>query len=77
MKLSLTEKEAKVFRACLAEGSKLMLRLLRSPHADEVTKAMANHDRLVIITLFNKIDTLLQKMHKMNSNETEHRKEQK
>lgn len=61
MRLSLTEKEAKVFRACLDEGSKLMLRLLRSPHTDEVTKAMANHDGLVIATLRNKIDNLLQK----------------
>ena len=40
---------------------KLMLRLLRSPHTDSVTKAMANHDSLVIATLRNKVDTLLQK----------------
>lgn len=56
MKLYLTEKEVKVLRSCLEEGSKLMLRLLRSPHADEPIKQMAKHDSLVIATIRNKIN---------------------
>ena len=56
MRLSITEKEVKILRACLEEGSKLMLRLIMSPHTDEVTKQMAKHDNLVIATIRNKIN---------------------
>lgn len=56
MRLSLTEKEVKILRACLEEGSKLMLRLITSPHADEATKQMAKYDNLVIATIRNKIN---------------------
>lgn len=56
MNLSVTEKEVKILRACLEEGSKLMLRLIVSPHTDEAIKKMAKHDNLVIATIRNKIN---------------------
>ena len=55
MTLYLTEREVKVLRACLEEGSKLMLRLLISPHADASIKQMAKRDGLVIGMIRNKI----------------------
>ena len=55
MRLSLTEKECKVLKACLDEGSKLMHRLLSSPHLDEPTRLILKHDQLVIITIYNKL----------------------
>ena len=55
MRLSLTEKECKVLKACLDEGSKRLLRLIASPHLDEPTRIILRHDNLVIITIYNKL----------------------
>lgn len=64
MTLSLTEKEAKVLKACLDEGSKLMMRLMRSPHLDEPTRLIMKYDHLVIITIYNKLIAKLRKEQK-------------
>lgn len=54
--LHLTKKEVKVLRACLNEGSRLMLKLFLSPHSDNNIRKMAKHDSLVIAMIRNKIN---------------------
>lgn len=53
--LHLSIKEAKVLKACLNEGTKLMYRLFLSPYADEKIKKMAKHDSLIITIMMNKV----------------------
>ena len=53
--LHLSVKEAKVLKACLNEGTKLMYRLFLSPYADEKIKKMAKHDSLIITIMMNKV----------------------
>lgn len=53
--LHLSLKEAKVLKACLNEGTKLMYRLSLSPYADEKIKKMAKHDSLTITMMMNKL----------------------
>ena len=61
MNLSLNEEEVKILRACLEEGSKLMMRLLMSPHADASIKQKAKRDSLIIGCIRNKINRKEQK----------------
>lgn len=53
--LHLSVKEAKVLKACLNEGTKLMYRLFLSQYADEKIKKMAKHDSLIITIMMNKV----------------------